>query len=190
MNRDASVRFAEQLRGPIPEAEREALIGLNIRDTQRLVADVIGSRGKFVVVFSESREFVFGDGFFHNIKNSDLFPSSPKLFVPITPYMGLLLCCPPTYLAEPRLLTLVLGEQEVDACNSVIQVYAKEAVYFRSQQPELTDVFRRAAHLVYADRNNPIERIIQGIPGVLSPSSDLDHISAFDVICGGPSYFL
>ena len=37
-----------------------------MRNSHRLIADSIMSRGKFVAVYSQGREFVFGDGFFHN----------------------------------------------------------------------------------------------------------------------------
>src|SRR5216117_1802369 len=66
MNREASVSLAEHLRGPIPNPKRNALIGANMRRSQRLIADSIGANGKFAVLFSLGTEFIFGDGFFHN----------------------------------------------------------------------------------------------------------------------------
>src|SRR5436190_5251546 len=68
MNRETSVALAEHLRGPLPSAERRAVIGLNMRRSQRLVADTIVANGKFAVLFSQGKEFIFGDGFFHNVR--------------------------------------------------------------------------------------------------------------------------
>ena len=65
-NREASVSLAEKLRGPLPERERNTLIGANMRNSQRIVVKSIGTRGKFAVIRSPDREFIFGDGFFHN----------------------------------------------------------------------------------------------------------------------------
>ncbi|PTT91479.1 hypothetical protein DBR42_03730 [Pelomonas sp. HMWF004] len=176
MNREASVALAEDLRGPLPTTERNALIGLNMRNSHRLIADSIGSRGKFVAVYSQRREFVFGDGFFHNVKNVQNPPSSPKLFVPITPHICILVCRPSRYREDPKLTTLMLDDHEVDICNKTVQVYAEKAIFFRSQQPVLTEEFKRGKHLQYAHPANPIDGLIHSIPGVPARDTSLDHI--------------
>lgn len=176
MNREASVAVAENLRGPLPTPERNALIGLNMRNSHRLIADSIGAHGKFVVVYSQRKEFVFGDGFFHNVKNVQNAPYSPKLFVPITPHICVLVCRPSQYMVEPRLTTLVLDDHEVDLCNNTVQVYAKNAIFFRSQQPVLTEAFQRGMHLKYSHPENPIDSLIYNIPGVPGRDTSLDHL--------------
>ncbi|MFN9092431.1 MAG: hypothetical protein ACK5V0_13280 [Alphaproteobacteria bacterium] len=176
MNREASVALAEHLRGPLPAPERNALIGLNMRNSHRLIADSIKSRGKFVAVYSQRREFVFGDGFFHNVKNVQNVPWSPKLFVPITPHICVLVCRPSRYTVEPRLMTLVLDDHEVDICNKTVQVYAKNAIFFCSQQPVLSEDFQRGKHLEYTHPGNPIDSLIHSIPGVPARDTSLDHI--------------
>jgi hypothetical protein len=167
MNREASVAVAEDLRGPIQTAERNSLIGLNIRSSQRAIADAIGARGKFVAVYSQGSEFVFGDGFFHNVVNVPMARFSPKMFVPITPNICILVCQPSRYVIEPRLSTLVLEDHEVDTCNHAVQIYSKNAIYFRNQQPVLHEEFRRAEHLRFAHGDTLIDSLIQSIPGVL-----------------------
>jgi hypothetical protein len=176
MNREASVTLAEHLRGPLPTPERNALIGLNMRNSHSLIVDSIQSRGKFVAVYSQGREFVFGDGFFHNVKNVQNVPWTPKLFVPITPQICVLVCQPSTYTIEPRLTTLVLDDREVDICNKTVQVYAKNSIFFRSQQPALTEEFQRGMHLEYTHPGHPIDCLIHGIPGVPARDTSLDHV--------------
>ncbi len=166
MNRAASVALAEKLRGPIDKSERNVLIGVNMRDSQRIVADSIGARAKFVAVYSPEREFLFGDGFFHNVSNAQMAPQSPKLFAPITPNIAVLICRPYQYAPEPKLVTLVLEGQEADACNQAVQVYSKNAIYFRSQQPLNIEHFLTNTHEQYIDLNNPIDNIIRTIPGI------------------------
>lgn len=175
MNREACIADAEHLRGPIESGEKNALIGLNMRNSQRVVADSIGARGKFVAVYSQDKEFVFGDGFFHNIQNAQMAPHSPKLFVPITPRICVLVCQPSRYMVEPRLSTLVLNDHEVDICNHAVQMYSKNAIYFRSQQPVLHEDFRRVAHLRYEHPGNPIDSLIHSVPGVPARDSAFDH---------------
>lgn len=166
MNRAASVGLADKLRGPIASPERNVLIGVNMRNSQRIVADSIGARAKFVAVYSPEREFIFGDGFFHNVGNAQMAPQSPKLFAPITPNIAVLICRPSQYTPEPKLFTLVLGDKEADACNQAVQVYAKNAIYFRSQQPLPIANFLSDIHQRYSDLSNPIDNIIRTVPGI------------------------
>lgn len=176
MNREASVAVAEHVRGPIKNFERDALIGLNMRNSQRVVADSIGSRAKFVAIYSQTSEFVFGDGFFHNVRNAQMAPHAPKMLVPLTPHISVLVCRPARYIVEPRLFTLVLDDHEVDILNHAVQVYSKNAIYFRSQLPALHEAFRRGAHLQYEHPGNPIDSFIHSIPGVPARDTSLDHI--------------
>jgi hypothetical protein len=176
MNREACVSLAEQLRGPIPSSERNALVGMNMRNSQRVVADSIGAHGKFVAVYSQNKEFVFGDGFFHTVRNAQMAPNSPKIFVPITPNLCILVCRPSRFMVEPRLTTLVLDDHEVDLCNLTVQVYSKNAIYFRSQQPVLDEAFRCAEHRCYADADNPVDSLIRSIPGVPPRKLQIDPL--------------
>lgn len=173
-NREASVAIAEDIRGPLPGPERNALIGLNMRNSQRVVADSIGARGKYVAVFSQGREFVFGDGFFHNVSNAQNAPFNPKLFVPLTPHLCILVCRPMRFMVEPKLCTLVLADEEVEVCNSAVQVYAKNAIFFREERPEIRDDFRLGEHRRYDDPRNPIDELVENIPGVPPRDPSMD----------------
>lgn len=77
---------------------------------------------------------------------------------------------------NPKLTTLVLDDHEVDICNNTVQVYSKNAIFFRSQQPVLTEAFRQCQHLMYLDPGNPIDTLIHSIPGIPSRDTSLDHI--------------
>ena len=166
MNREASVSVAEGLRGPILNPERNALIGLNMRQSQRVVTDAIGANGKFAILFSKGREFIFGDGFFHNVRAVVNPPLSPKVLAPITPSISVVVSRPTRYSVEPRLSTLVLSDEEVDRCNHAVQVYARQALYFRADRPELDEAFTCGEHREYASPDNPIDNLLCSIPGV------------------------
>jgi hypothetical protein len=168
MNRKASVSTAEHLRGSIPKQELEALIGLNIRNSQRTISDSIGSNAKFAVLFSQGKEFIFGDGFFHNL--IAVMPIVPKILAPITPNLSVIVTRPTTFTVSPRLSTIVLTDEEVDRCNHAVQVYSRQALYFRYHQPEVVEAFTCDKHLKYTNPNNPIDRLFRSIPGV--PTSD------------------
>jgi hypothetical protein len=123
MNREASVFLAEHLRGPISNPERNALIGMNMRQSQRLIADTIGANGKFAVFFSQGKEFIFGGGFFHNVSAVVNPPLDPKILAPITPTISVVVSRPTLFTVNPRLSTLVLIDEEVDTCNQPDKCY-------------------------------------------------------------------
>jgi hypothetical protein len=164
MNRKASVSTAEHLRGSIPKQELEALIGLNIRNSQRTISDSIGSNAKFAVLFSQGKEFIFGDGFFHNL--TAVMPIVPKILAPITPNLSVIVTRPTTFTVSPRLSTIVLTDEEVDQCNHAVQVYSRQALYFRSHQPEIVEAFTCNEHLKYTNQDNPIDNLFRSIPGI------------------------
>jgi hypothetical protein len=153
-----------------------ALIGVNMRHSQRLVSDTIGSNGKFVVLFSQGREFIFGDGFFHNVRAIANPPISPKILAPITPRMSVLVARPPSFTVQPRLLTIVLSDEEVDRCNHAVQVYSRQALYFRSDRPTVEEVFTCNEYRQYASRDNPIDNLIYRIPGVPPRDRSFDFL--------------
>ncbi len=129
-----------------------------------------------MVVFSSSREFIFGDGFFNNLTPQTDRLLSPKLFVPLTPRMAVLFVRPTRFIVEPRLVTLVVSADEVEVLNRAVPVYAKEAIYFRSERPAMTHHFAQAQHLIFADDRNPIDQLIHNIPGVPPPEPWLEAL--------------
>lgn len=166
MNREAAVGLAERFRGPLAERERNTLIALNMRDSLNRALEAVGTRGKFVVLYSPDREFVFGDGFYSNLRSPVQHSYRARMLVPITPDISVLHVQPSQYSVEPRLMTMVLNSEEADAANEVVQVYARQALFFRSQKPNISENYKCFAHKQFSDHNNPVDRIIHSIPGV------------------------
>ena len=185
MYRESAVSVAEHLRGPLRGRERDALIGANMRDSQRTLSESAGARGKFAVRYSRDRELVFGDGFFHNITPPVLSMMSARLLVPLTPEMAVAYIVPSRNRTEPRLVTLVLTDAEVHALNLAVQAYAGSEIFFRSQPPVVVDHFRRETHPRFATQDNPIDRLIHDIPGV--PALDLSLERSFEQFQRRPS---
>lgn len=178
MNRAAACGLAEHFRGPLPARERNSIVGLNMRRTQRVVSDSIRSRAKFCVVFSPTRELVFGDGFFTNVRSPGEHLMGPKIFAPITPNMAVLIARPSRYTDEPRLTTLVATTADAEALNHAVQVYAKDAIFYRSEAPSVDDAFRTSKHLQYSAPGNPMDEFIHTLPGVPPRDRSLDDLAA------------
>ncbi|MBZ9743173.1 MULTISPECIES: hypothetical protein [unclassified Mesorhizobium] len=168
MNRQGAVSVAEQFRGSLPEAERNALIGLNMRNTHQEAVKQIGINGKFVAIYSPTREFIFGDGFYHNIRSPLNVMHSPTLLVPLTPNIAALFVRPMSYRTLPRFFTLVISDDEAERLNHAIQVHARKQIFYRADRPTITDAYSQERHLVYT-AENPVKDLVESIPGVGRP---------------------
>jgi hypothetical protein len=129
-----------------------------------------------MVIFSPEREFIFGDGFYHNFSVPVQHLHNPKMLVPITPWMSVLYTRPMSYRTEPKLVTLVATAAETDALNYAVQVYARKAIFYRSERPTITEAFAQGKHLVFADHRNSVEQLIHFIPGVPPRDTSLDWL--------------
>lgn len=176
MTRAAAVSLAERLRGPLPERERNTLITANLRDMHRQAMQAVGSRGKATAILSPKGEFIFGDGFYHNLTTPGMPPTSPRILAPLTPRLAVLYAVPMQYTVEPRLSTLVIDAEEAAALNEVVQVYAREMLFYRSERPNLIDDFRAGKHLRYTSSLNVVEMMVHDMPGVPSRDSKLDFL--------------
>ena len=139
---------------PDPSAS-SALIGLNVRDAQRVLRDAFVSRGKYAVLFSGSSEFIFGDGFFHNISSVSNRPSSPRCLIPITPDIAIFYTSPLSYRGYPKAFTLNLTPSEVTFVNDTIQIYSKRFLFFRDRCPDIHPKFRDCEHYRYEYDDHP-----------------------------------
>ncbi len=166
MNREASVALAEQLRGTLGERERNMLIGANMRHAHRRAVQAFSMPGKIAVIYSPNREFIFGDGFYHNLVSPSAVPTSPQILAPLTPEISVIYTIPMRYSTEPQLSTLVIDADETVMLNDTVQVYARKALFYRSEKPSITDAYRQERHLIYSRPGNPVEQIIHTLPGV------------------------
>lgn len=169
MHRESAVSLAEKIRGGgrLPERERNALIAMNMRDSHQSAVSLIGTRGKFAILYSPFREFIFGDGFFHNITSPvQVQLSEPKILVPITPEISVLYARPSQYLTEPRLFTFMVTAEEAVVLNNVVQIYSGNCIFYRTEKPMIIPDYKGGKHMSYTGKNNPVDTLISAIPGV------------------------
>lgn len=176
MTRNSAVSLAEHFRGPLPERERNSLIAANLRDIHRRAMQAVSGRGKATAIYSPDREFIFGDGFYHNFTGGGMAPSSPRILAPLTPRLAVLYAIPTQYRLEPRLSTIIVEAEETERLNHAVQVYARDAIFYRTDRPEVTDDFRAAKHLRYASSRNVVETMVHSMPGVPDRDTSLDFL--------------
>ena len=176
MTREAAVSMAEHFRGPLPERERNKLIAANLRNMHRQAMRSISGRGKVTVILSPDREFIFGDGFYYNFTSGGAAPTLPRILAPLTPRLSVLYAIPQQYSIEPRLSTLMIDAHEADELNLVVQIYSRNALFYRSEKPKITNEFRGGEHLCFGSSNNVVETILHNMPGVPDRDTSLDFL--------------
>ncbi len=136
-----------------PAADKN-LIGLNVRSAQRLIAPAM-KRGKFVVLLAGEREFIFGDGFLHNISSTGNPPHNPRCLVPITPEAAIFYTRPMQYRTYPKAFVINLTPQEVAFINDTVQIYSERFLFFRDIHPVVSEEFKRGQHRQYEYHKHP-----------------------------------
>ena len=127
------------------KTDEKNLIVLNINQHYRKMVNSLKSGGKIVVFFSDTAEFIFGEGFLHNIDG--MFGSGGKCLVPLTPSMSIGFFAPSSYWTDPNNATIRLSQAEVGVCNEISQIYTKDFIYYRSQRPKVIPAFQRREYL-------------------------------------------
>lgn len=173
-NREASVGLAEKLRGPIPEPERSALIGSNLKGSFKLIFDAFKGRGKVAFLQARDSEFVFGDGFPNDLTCVVNSPHSAEIFVPILPEIAVIFFCPTQYSLNGRYYAASLEPAEVEGLNKAVQVYAGKELFYRTKKPELSSDFLEGRYLQYGGGGNAIRKIAHSIPGVPDRDASFD----------------
>lgn len=147
------------------EADK-SLIAANMRPLLRSFSHHIRATGKFAVLFTEDREFIFGDGFLQSFPTIVPVYNGPKCIIPLTPAMSVLYCSPSRYASTTRLATVRLSRDEVAHCNRLIQVYSCDRVFFRTDTPDRIKEFADARHYELKYHSEPwSDALIEALAG-------------------------
>lgn len=148
-----------------PTADKN-LIAANLRNALDLFVRHARGSGKFAIFDAGDREFIFGDGFFHNYTGVSVPPMNPRFIVPITPKRALLWASPQSYPTHPRIVGMRLKPGEVSFINETIMIYSCDSVFFRSQPPQITEAFSRRQFLQYErNKHRRIDDLIDATVG-------------------------
>jgi hypothetical protein len=138
--------FRREMGMPNPKADKP-LIAMNQRNLYDAYRVEMERGGRWAVLFSDSSEFITGDGFFNNFPASaDGLHSGRKLVLPILPTATIVYMAPMSHPNHPNLVTMRVDSNEVELLNSILQVYSKNILFFRSERPTLLESFRSAEY--------------------------------------------
>lgn len=146
--------FRERFGLADPTADK-TLIAFNQRGLYDCYRKRMENSGRWAILFSDEREFIAGDGFFHNFPASqDGINSGRKLVLPILPTAAVVYMLPGQHPTEPRLVTLRVSAAEVSRINEVVQVYAQDFLFFRDEMPKLLNAFKLGRHQIFENHGN------------------------------------
>lgn len=166
--RNSVMQSAEAFRSNIPKEERKPLIAANLYQASSFISGDTLFDGKFVLLLSDTIEFIFGDGFYNNLSFNTQCMVNGRILLPLTPHLAILWTLPMECVQEPRFCTRIADKDLVNLVNESVQIYSKECLFFRDEQPVLSDYFQKREHLIYAE-GDPIRRLVGDIPGVVTP---------------------
>lgn len=164
--RNSAKQSITLFRKNINSTELKQLISLNIGSKYKEITRFLGSKGKLIFFFSLSREFIFGDGFYHNVPLGGVKNSyDVRFLIPLLPNISVLYIRPWQYTPEPRIFTLWADKELTSLMNDTIQIYSNEYLFYKSNKPELIDSFIQKEHCIF-DGYDPIDQLINNIPGI------------------------
>lgn len=147
------------------------LIASNLNGMKDLLAASMVDQGKFVVLFSDSKEFIFGDGFLHNFSVREIAHFDVRCLVALTPFAVLAYLKPSTYYSPNQIISIRLSPEEVGYLNDVVQIYSCNEIFYRSHKPKLIDAFKKKEFLqLKRNKNTWLERFIDQAARCYIPS--------------------
>jgi hypothetical protein len=131
----------------------ENLIKLNQKPALDHFMNELRGQGKFAVLFSKEKEFIFGDGFYHNFTHSFGNLEERRMIVPLLPNMCVFYNRPISSRRYPRLVTKELSKDDVDFINETTMAYSRDFIFYKSQKPVITKNFSDRKFFEYNPSN-------------------------------------
>jgi hypothetical protein len=129
--------------GKVPQS----LISANQKPLLERYGKALSERGKFAILLSDHREFVFGDGLLNNFHSGGaISPHNPRCLVPLTPTIAIAYNCPSQYHVSANFAAIRVSPEEVEEVNWLTQVYSGQYLYYRAQLPADLSSFRVGHH--------------------------------------------
>ena len=162
MYRDGCIAIAEKLRGEIPPLEKDRLIAINIRDALKNITSQIRNEASIYLMLSKEKEFIFGDGFYHDIPTVTISSRSPTLVCPLTPHICVIIDAKERK-KNDSLISVEINDEEVAICNDTVQIYSKNEIFYSNDKPILSEHFTENIRKEYYPYDNPLLNLLEKI---------------------------
>lgn len=154
--------------------ECEPFIAANLYSAYSLLKPQTSAEGKFLIIWSPEKEFLYGDGIYNNLSISSQSLNNARILVPMTPNIAVLYALPIESTVLPKLFSIESNDNLHSLINLTTQIYSKNCLFFRRDRPELSEHFLRGEHLRY-DIEDPVEHLVRQIPRVKYHSRQLNQ---------------
>ncbi len=148
-------------RGAIPKAESNNLISANLGQCFRKLSQSIENRGKMAVLFSDSIEFIYGDGIYNTVPTSPQPLSTFEIIIPMTPTIAVVWILPSSYTLRPTATAHYASKEDVKAINLSTLIYSKDYIFYRSERPSSSEFIKDKEHMQFTNRDNPMSRLVR-----------------------------
>ncbi|WP_407273856.1 DUF4238 domain-containing protein [Dickeya ananatis] len=162
MYRDRCIAVAEKLRGEIRALEKDRLIAINMRDALKNITSHIKNEASIYLLLSKEKEFIFGDGFYHDIPTVTIPSRSPIIVCPLTPNICVIIDAKERK-KDDSLISVALNDEEVAICNDTVQIYSKNEIFYRENNPILSEYFTDNQRKEYYPYDNPLLKLLEKI---------------------------
>ena len=125
-------------------------------------------KGKVGILRAINSEFIYGDGFYHNLRASGDVGTHARMLVPLTPEIAILYYKPTSYITEPMFSEIKLEKEFVDKLNDLVQVHSERFLFYRSLPPDIHPAFKLDEFKTVTQQSNPAIKLMESLPGVHS----------------------
>lgn len=162
--RNSIGQIIKDFRSPDNQIGRaDPIIAANIHSSFKPLCEALSRTRQVFLLYSDKREFVFGDGFFAN--NTPAQRGFPTVLLPLTPQLAIA-----TYRSRGAYrrghYVMKLNPSEVDEINHATQVYSGRYLFYRNQTPPIHEVFTRGEFLEFEFHSFPLlEEVAERLNG-------------------------
>lgn len=151
------------IRGTLEKSESKMLITSNMGTSYKELLKNSKSCGRLAILFSDSAEFIYGDGVYSNVSTGVHNLTDLRVVIPLTPYIAVVWANPMACASKPHATAMAVDASTVSMINHATQIYSKEYLFYRSEKPAISEEFASGEHKVFADRKNPLYQFINGL---------------------------
>lgn len=160
--------LASRLGRELTGFERHSRTDLNVSLSNAIAgfkaySQSLPGRGKFGILRAMEGEFIYGDGFYHNLEARGDVVSYPRMLVPLTPTVAVIFCRPSSYFTEPMFSETFISKEEVDRLNDLVQVHSERFLFYRSISPKIHAAFSLGEYRTVTPQSNPAIRLMDSL---------------------------
>ncbi|WP_156884913.1 hypothetical protein [Kosakonia cowanii] len=112
--------------------EKDRFIAINMRNALKNITAHIKNEASIYLPLSKEKEFIFADGFYHDISTDTIASRFPTITCPLTPHMCVIID-EKERKNHYSLISVALKNEDMAICNDTLQIYSKNKILYRNK---------------------------------------------------------